>query len=123
MSTICAGVKSHIDVPISTYDSVLPEGDKEHPVPSVGGSDGSSWYKNRLDIISRAVKVLADPGDGVPLPELELSYLVTLIEQRGLTLHLNWRTAGFDHRCDATNVLTDDDSGSNLVDDFKEIWP
>lgn len=107
----------------STYDSVLPEGDEENPVTLMGGSDGSSWYKHRLDIISRTVKVLTDPADGVPLPELELSYLVTLVEQRGLALHLNWLTMGFDHRCDSSNVLTDDDSGSNLVDDFKEIWP
>jgi hypothetical protein len=90
--------------------------DDEHPVSSVGGSDGTSRYKNRLDCVSVTFKVCADALQGKGLSQLILSSnVVNLCEKRGWTCHFR-NLALLDHREDASNVFSHNPSGLDFID-------
>lgn len=97
--------------------------DDKYPVPSVGGSDTASWNKDRLDGISVTFKVVADAFKGKGLAQSELSSnSVALVEKSGRTCHLRY-LALLDHREDASNVFSNDPSGSDLVNAAEHVRP
>jgi hypothetical protein len=82
----------------------------------VGGSDGTSRNKHRLDGISVTFKVCADALQGKGLSQLILSSnVVNLCEKRGWTCHLR-NLALLDHREDASNVFSHNPSGLDFID-------
>ena len=84
------------------------------------GTDGTSRNKQRLDGISFTLKITADGLDDVFLPLAV--YRLILSEQRGLTSHVS-RLAGLYHREDATNVLTNNPTGPDLVNGTEHVRP
>ena len=95
-------------------------GNKEDTVSSVRRSDGTSRNKQRLDGISFTLKITADGLDDVFLP-LTVNRLI-LSEQRGLTSHVS-RLTGLYHLEDATNVLTNNPIGPDLVNGTEHVRP
>jgi hypothetical protein len=91
----------------------IPSGDEPHPVPLVWRTDGTSRNNKRLDGVSFTLKVCTYGFDD---ELLFLSvYVVVLTEERGCDSHFNC-LAGLYHREDASNVLTNDESGLYLPD-------
>lgn len=95
-------------------------GNKPDTVPSVRGTDGTSRNKQRLDGISFTLKIPTDGLDDVFLPLTV--YRLILSEQRGLTSHVS-RLTGLYHLEDATNVLTNDPTGPDLVNGTEHVRP
>ena len=95
-------------------------GNKPDTVPSVRGTDGTSRNKQRLDGISFTLKITADGLDDVFLTLAV--YRLILSEQRGLTSHVS-RLAGLYHLEDATNVLTNNPTGPDLVNGTEHVRP
>jgi hypothetical protein len=90
--------------------------DDEHPVSSVGGSDGTSRNKHRLDGISVTFKVCADALQGKGLSQfVSSSKVVKRVEKRGCTCHLR-NLALLDHREDSSNVFSHNPSGLDFID-------
>lgn len=54
--------------------------DDEDAVSSVGGSNGTSWNKHRLDFVSVTLKVVADALQGKGLDKSVSSYSLALVE-------------------------------------------
>jgi hypothetical protein len=94
-------------------------GNNPDPVSSVGCSDGTSWYNNRLDFVSFGFEVLADALKGEPA---FLSIKVVRLEKVGRATHVS-RLAGLHHRCDSSNIFTNDPSGVNLSDCPMHLLP
>ena len=96
--------------------------DDEDPVSSVGGSNGASWNKHRLDFISIGFDVSADAFQGKGLCESVSAKYVTRVEHSGLTLH--WRNlALLDHREDASNVFANHPIGLHFVNTAVHVRP
>ena len=96
--------------------------DDEDPISSVGGSNGASWNKYRLDFISIGFDVSADAFQGKGLCESVSAKYVTLVEHSGLTLH--WRNlALLDHREDASNVFANHPIGLHFVNTPVHVRP
>jgi hypothetical protein len=106
--------------PLGLQSLAIGVGNKPNPVPPVRGTDGTSRNKQRLDGISFTLKIPADGLDDVFLPLAV--YRLILSEQRGLTSHVS-RLAGLYHREDATNVLTNDPTGPDLVNGTEHVRP
>lgn len=106
--------------PLGLQSLAIGVGNKPYPVPPVRGTDGTSRNKQRLDGISFTLKIPADGLDDVFLPLAV--YRLILSEQRGLTSHVS-RLAGLYHREDATNVLTNDPTGPDLVNGTEHVRP
>lgn len=106
--------------PLGLQSLAIGVGNKPNPVPPVRGTDGTSRNKQRLDGISFTLKITADGLDDVFLPLAV--YRLILSEQRGLTSHVS-RLAGLYHREDATNVLTNDPTGPDLVNGTEHVRP
>ena len=96
--------------------------DDEHPVSSVWGSDGTSWYKHRLDCISVTFEVVADAFKGKGLSQSVSLNRVSLSEQSERVLHVR-NLALLDHREDASNVLSHDPIGLDFVDNTEHVRP
>ena len=94
----------------------------EDPVPSVGSSDSRSRNKHRLDGISKTLKVSADSFDGEALAQLVSVKSVTLSEQSGIASHRS-EYPSFDHSGDSSNVLTNDPSGPDFVNNPQHLRP
>lgn len=89
----------------------------------MGGSDTASWNKDRLDGISVTFKVVADAFKGKGLAQSVLSSnSVALVEKSGRTCHLRY-LALLDHREDASNVFSNNPSGSDLVNAAEHVRP
>ena len=96
--------------------------DDKDSVTSVGGSDGTSWNKHRLDFVSVTFKVVADALQGKGLAESVSRNSVDLVEKTSLTLH--WRyLALLDHREDASNILSNDPRGLYLINAAEHVRP
>lgn len=106
--------------PLTLKSEAIGVGNKPDTVPSVRGTDGTSRNKQRLDGISFTLKITADGLDDVFLPLTV--YRLILSEQRGLTSHVS-RLAGLYHLEDATNVLTNNPTGPDLVNGTEHVRP
>ena len=106
--------------PLTLKSEAIGVGNKPDTVPSVRGTDGTSRNKQRLDGISFTLKITADGLDDVFLPLTV--YRLILSEQRGLTSHVS-RLAGLYHLEDATNVLTNNPIGPDLVNGTEHVRP
>ena len=106
--------------PLILKSEAIGVGNKPDTVPSVRGTDGTSRNKQRLDGISFTLKIPTDGLDDVFLPLTV--YRLILSEQRGLTSHVS-RLTGLYHLEDATNVLTNDPTGPDLVNGTEHVRP
>ena len=81
-----------------------------------------AWGRNnhRLDGISDGFKVFADPVDS-ELSVLRLK-LVTRSEQIGLAFQRS-DVNGLYHREDASNILTNDPTRSDVANNAQHFWP
>ena len=96
--------------------------DDEDPVSSVGCANSRSRNKHRLDGISEMLKVFADAFDGVGLVKFVSVKFVTLREQRGIASQRS-EYPSFDHSGDASNILTDNPSGPDFVNNAEHFRP
>ena len=69
---------SHISIVVGVCNNTPC--DDEDAVSSMGGSNGTSWNKHRLDFVSVTLKVVADALQGKGLDESVSSYSVALVE-------------------------------------------
>ena len=97
-------------------------GKDEDSVSSVGSSDSRSRNKHRLDGVSKTLKVSADPLDGEGLSQFVSVKSVTLSEQSGIASHRS-EYPSFDHSGDSSNVLTNDPSGPDFVNNPQHLRP
>jgi hypothetical protein len=97
-------------------------GKDEDSVSSVGSSDSRSRNKHRLDGVSKTLKVSADPLDGEGLSQFVSVKSVTLSEQSGIASQRS-EYPSFDHSGDSSNILTNDPSGPDFVNNPEHLRP
>ena len=94
----------------------------EDTVSSMGSADSRSRNKHRLDGVSKVLKVTADSFDGEGLVKFVSVKFVTLREQRGFASHVN-KYPSFHHSGDSSNILTDNPSGPDFVNNAEHLRP
>jgi len=87
----------------------------------VGCADATSRNNNRLDGISRLLKILTDSVDDKSLL-FGLDDLMILTLESGLLFHRSDLTGEY-HRGDSNNILTNNPSGSHRLYDAKHCRP
>lgn len=97
-------------------------GNDEDAVASVGSSDSRSRNKHRLDGISKTLKVAADSFNGEALAQLVSVKSVTFSEHNGIASHVR-EYPSFDHSGETSNVLTNDPSGPDFVNNAEHLRP
>ena len=88
----------------------------------MGSPTSRSRNKHRLDGISDLLEILADAFDGKGLAEAVSVNSVTLLEQSRFTSQVS-ENPSFDHSGDSSNVLTNDPSGPDLVNNAEHLRP
>lgn len=97
-------------------------GNDEDSVAPVRSADSRSRNKQRLDGVSKALKVCADAFNGEALSEFVSVKSVTLSEHNGIASHVS-EYPSFDHSGEASNILTNDPSGPDFVNNTEHFWP
>ena len=94
----------------------------EDSVSPVGCANRRSRNKQRLDGVSKTLKVFADAFDGEGLFKFVSVKFVILLEQRGLASQRS-ENPSFHHSGDSSNILTDNPSGPDFVNNPEHLRP